>query len=176
MTIGSQSAYANKSRIYLAGYMGLNLHNSQDYEESATPARGDVDLDPALSFGGALGFRFNKYFSLEAEANYAVADTDKINIGGTSRSVDGELTAMTFMLNGVYNIDMDWGITPFLTAGAGLGHFDASIKNASPLTQDSSGSDWSLVYQVGGGLRYNVSDALSLSSGYRYLGSSDIGF
>lgn len=173
----SARVMAQEDTLYLSAYLGLNTLQDQDYTNRAAPVSGDLELDDAPSFGGALGFRLHRSFRVEAEVNYSSNDLDSLNGSTGSGPVSGDLEAMTFMLNGYYDFDLDWPVVPYIGAGAGFGLFDASVRDGGTnITQNSSGDDWSFVYQVGGGLRYNMSDHVSLSGGYRYIGSSDIEF
>lgn len=171
------SAVAQDKKLYLSAYLGLNTLGDQDYQHATTAASGTIDIDSAPSFGGALGFHLTPSVSLEAEIGYSTHDINSFSGNTGTGPLNGSLDAMTFMLNGRYDFNLDWPVVPYVSAGAGFGLFDASIRDAgSNLIQNSSGNDWSLVYQLGGGLRYRLSDGVSLSGGYRYVGASDIEF
>lgn len=165
------------SSLYLSAYLGLNVFEDLDYTNTAVPVSGTVETDNDVSFGGALGFRLSKAFSVEAEVSHASTDLGTLSSVGGTGPVNGEVDALTFLFNGYFDFETDWAVKPYLGAGAGFGIFDANIRDGgSNLTQNSSGEDWSFIYQVGGGLKYQMNDNTSLVSGYRYIGSSDIEF
>jgi outer membrane autotransporter protein len=171
------AAFAQDSgkRLYMAGYLGFNLFNDSDFSSNTAGISGDLELEDDVSFGGALGFRLSPQFSIEAELNYTSADTGRLSSNLGSVTTTGNLDITTLMLNAVYDFDLDWPIQPFVTAGAGIGYFDGSVRN-NGVPFSTSADEYGLVYQVGAGLKYKFSDSMALTGGYRYLGSNDIDF
>lgn len=171
-------AVAQSSRLYLSGFLGFNLISDQDYSNAAVPVSGEVEYDDTpIRFGGALGFRLTDSLRIEAEAGYGSADADSLRTSSTSAELNGGVDVLSLMLNVLYDFDLDWPVVPFITAGAGIGYFDADFSDGGGgLTQDSGGDDTQLIYQVGGGLKYPVNDALSMTGSYRYFGAEDLEF
>ncbi|MEM6780456.1 MAG: porin family protein [Pseudomonadota bacterium] len=177
ITAFSTQSYAQDKKLYLSAYLGLNTIEDQDYSNSAVPVNGEIESDSAVSFAGALGFRLNRSIRVEAEVGYSSSDLSSINTNAGSGPLNGDMEALTFMLSGYSDFDLDWPVVPYIGAGAGFGLFDSNIRDGgSGFTQNSSGDDWSFIYQVGGGLKYHMSEDMSLSGGYRYIGASDIEF
>jgi opacity protein-like surface antigen len=171
-------AAAGESRLYLSGFMGFNLVPDQDYANAAVPVNGEVEYDDApIRFGGALGFRLTNTLRIEAEAGYSSADAASLHTASASGALGGQVDVLSLMLNLIYDFKLDWPVVPFVTAGVGVGYFDADFSDGgSGLTQNSAGNDTNLVYQVGGGLKYPVGDALSMTGSYRYFGAEDLEF
>lgn len=174
LAFSAGSAHAQSSNIYFAGYFGLSTFSDRDFSESTTPASGSVETDDALNFGAALGFRLSPQFRIEAEAGYVSSDLESIKVAGREFRLGGDSKTYSLMLNGYYDIETGWPITPFLGAGIGFGYHEGDINDVAGITVDASGDDWTLLYNVGGGLKYRVSDSLAFTSAYRYVGSSDV--
>lgn len=175
---GMSAAHAQSSRMYFAGYMGLNTFSGMEFSESAAPAGGDLEYSNTTSFAGALGLRLSPAMRLEGEVSYRNADVSSMSLDdGNIYDSGGNLRTYLFMLNAYYDFDLQWNkITPFVSAGVGLAYHDGEIHDASGLASNATGSDVGLAYQVGGGLKYRWDDNLALTGGYRYLGGSDIEF
>lgn len=171
-------AFAQDKPFYVSGFLGLNLQQGHDFTQSSPVRSGKIDFDSAPSFGGALGFKLSNNLRLEAEIGYTNQDISALesNIGNSS-SVSGDVEAITFLLNGYYDFDLDLPVIPYIGAGAGLGYFDANVNdNGTGLVQNNSGDDLNFIYQVSGGLKYPINEDINLRGAYRYLGSADIGF
>lgn len=170
------AAKAQSSRLYFAGYMGLNTSTDHEFSETSTPARGDFEFKNTPSFAGALGLRIDNSWRVEAEISYSNPDLNSVDFAnGNTFPMGGDLTTYLFMMNAYYDFDMQWkSLTPFVTAGVGLAYHDAQINDSSGFTTNASGTDVGFAYQVGGGLKYRMSDDLALSGAYRYLGGTDI--
>jgi opacity protein-like surface antigen len=174
LCIVSGVALAQSSRIYFAGYMGLNVFGDQAFSDSDTGASGDIEQKNAMSFGSALGLRINNNLRVEAEFDYAKSDMDRIDVSGVgSAELDGNLSNYLGMINVYYDFDVPWKIQPFLGAGLGLGYYDGEVSGGGITESDSA---WAVAWQIGGGLKYRVSPDLAITTGYRYLSSTDLEF
>jgi opacity protein-like surface antigen len=172
-------AQARRSRIYLAGYMGLSVHPQQlEYTEGPSSREGDVELENGYNFAGALGIRINKRLSIEAELAYRKSDVANIEVnGGEETPIAGEIKSTTLMLNGVYDFDISWReIYPFVTAGVGLIWHDGEIYDPNNSIRYASGDDVGVAWTMGGGVKYDVDEGMAFTASYRYVGSSEIGF
>ncbi|MEC7028932.1 MAG: porin family protein [Pseudomonadota bacterium] len=166
---------AQSSRLYFAGYLGLNTSNDQEFSESTTGRSGDFERDNGTSFAGALGLRLNHQWRVEAEVSYRQTDFDgvTINNNGTFKSA-GDLSTLLYMMNVYYDIDYEWrNFSPFLTAGLGLASHSAQIEDLSGFLPDASSDSFGLAYSLGGGLKYRLSDSAALTTNYRYVGTTD---
>ncbi len=170
------TAAAQTSRLYFAGYMGLNTPLEQEFGESTTTLSGDVEADNTLSFAGALGLRLDKSWRIEAEVSYRSADLDRIDIGpgGTSK-ISGSMGTTLYMANLYYDFDFEWrNLFPFLTAGAGLAWHSTDVEAAPALLPDASDSTIGFAWQLGSGLKYRLSENAALTTSYRYIGTTDL--
>ncbi len=162
----AKNAFAQSSRIYMAGYLGLS--KLSDADMSSPSVSGQARYDNNMSFAGALGLRLNYNLRIEAEASYAsnnFARLDNIELGG-------DISRTSIMLNGYYDFDVPWDIRPFLSAGIGMHRFKGDIRSSS--IANDTGDAAALGWSMGGGLKYRISDDMAITGSYRYLGSTNI--
>jgi len=167
---------AQTSRLYFAGYMGLNTYGDNSLTESGSGIAGDIEFDNTLSFAGALGLRITKQIRAEAEISHRKADLNTFDIqGGASVRNGGDVTSLIYMLNLMYDFDLDWrNFQPFVSAGFGFASHEAHIIDASGFAPDATDDSMSLAWSLGGGLKYRISDNTAFTGNYRYLGTQDI--
>ncbi|MBX5461266.1 MAG: outer membrane beta-barrel protein [Steroidobacteraceae bacterium] len=142
---------------------------------------GGSSLDKSDDFGVALsfGYRFNPKWELQFMIDWNDIDYNgtlqSASFPGLSADISGTMELFTPKVNGVYNF-MNGPITPFVTAGIGWSFIDTNI----PTGQVQVGCWWdpwwgqvctpyqptkdtdAFTYQVGGGVRWDVADFLSL--------------
>ncbi len=166
----SAAAQAQTSRLYFAGYMGLNMPSEQGFSDSGTGLTGDVKFDNAPAFAGALGLRLMKDVRIEAEVSYRNPDISSFDIDGFGTlNEQGNLKNWLGLLNVYYDFDLRGKIKPYIGAGLGFGHYTAEFDGESDDTTAFS-------YQVGAGLKYQLSPKTAITGGYRYLDSLDLDF
>lgn len=113
------------------------------------------ELSETGTFGVGLEYRFQPNWA--AELVYSRADADRKNASGSSDFDE-------IRLDGLYyfgNFNEAWN--PYLAAGAGHADFGGSIPN--PQTAGTDHEETRV--NVGGGVRYNVSDTISLRADIR---------
>ncbi|MCB1555734.1 MAG: porin family protein [Alphaproteobacteria bacterium] len=176
LAAASVPAQAQTSRLYFAGYMGLNTHKPSDFINKPSGLKGTIDKDNALSFAGAMGVRLDEKWRLEAELSLRKADLSSQSISGVgSFPVGGELKTWLFMLNGYYDFDWRWrNIQPYVSAGLGFARQDGEIEDLSGFTTDTSDDSIGFAWQAGAGAKYRVRPDMAFTGGYRYIGTSDI--
>ena len=165
---------AQVSRIYFAGYLGLSGSNDQEFTDSRTNTAGDIELDSTPSFAGALGFRLSKQLRVEAELSYKKPDINSLHLAtGTTYDVAGELNTWLGLMNVYYDFDVPWKVTPYVSAGLGMGYIDGEL-NSSAGGQTFSDSAYGLAWQAGAGIKYRPRTNLAYTLGYRYEGTQDL--
>ncbi len=113
------------------------------------------DLSETGTFGFGLEYRFQPNWA--AEVVYSRANADRKYVSGSSEFEE-------IRLDGLYyfgNFTEAWN--PYLAAGAGHADFGGSIPN--PQTAGTDHEETRV--NVGGGVRYNVSDSISLRADIR---------
>ena len=132
--------------FYFASYMGLKI------PESAVASSMHFSNGAERNFAGALGFRISRHWRMEAEASYRKDEIAQTPLADHVKSFAG-------LVNVYYDFDAPGKLKPFIGGGAGY---------ISKLSEDSSGGD-KLVWQLGGGVNYALSPALSFNGAYRYV-------
>lgn len=165
-------------RLYFAGYMGLNTFPAMEFTETTTPADGKLYIDDGISFAGAIGLRLTPQFRVEAELSRLSADMNSVDIATLGIfDVGGSVDSTIAMLNVYYDFDFNWKkIQPFIGAGIGYGWHEGEIDDVGGLAVNSSSESSGYVWQVGGGLRYPITESLSFISAYRYVDGADLQF
>lgn len=172
----SMPVQAQTSRLYISGYMGLNLPREGAFDDGRTGQSGDIEMSNGMALAGALGVRIDQKWRVEAEASLRTVEMSQIDFAsGASGSASGELTSWLFMLNGYYDFDTEWqGFQPFATAGIGIVHHTGEIDDRSIFNADVSDNSMGYALQFGGGAKYRVNPDMAITTGYRYLMTSDI--
>lgn len=173
--LGNATAQAQSSRMYVAGYMGLNTMSAQDF--SHPTSNGSVDFKNGTSFAGALGLRLTPNIRVEGEISYARNDITSMTLStGASGSVGKNLKTWLYMAHAYYDFNVNWrNLTPFVSAGIGMAMQDGGISGAPGGLLDAADTSYELAYSVGGGLKYQMKPGLALTGGYRYVGTTPMG-
>lgn len=168
-------AQAQSSRVYFAGYLGLNTFTESEFSESTTLEKGDIELDNAFSLAGAIGLRLTPQWRIEAEVSRRSAHLDRIDYSGGTSKIGGDVTTWLYMFNLYYDINWDWkNFQPFLTAGLGFADHEAQITDTAGIVPVATNDSEGFAYSVGGGLKYRVNPEVAITSNYRYIGTNDL--
>lgn len=169
------NAEAQTSRLYFAGYLGVNMAPEQDYVDATNGQTGTFGFSNATEFAGALGVRVNRQLRFEAEAGSTSQDLANADIQGTGEvNASGKLDRSLYLINAYYDLDVPWTFTPYVSAGAGLARFDGKIDSQGGTFTQANDSTVVPALQVGGGLKYRLRPDLALTGGYRYVTTSDL--
>ena len=137
----STSAF-NLSGWYVGGYVGGNFDDTNKFKYDNTPK----------VIGGVVGYEWNKYIRTEATFDYT-----------TKTSPTTTKTGETVFGNAVVGYPV-LGVTPYLLAGVGYGFG----------SWDKVGKNWDTdraLYNVGGGIRYDLTKSFEVDGRYRYVDS-----
>jgi opacity protein-like surface antigen len=150
--------------FYLEGNLGYSMPDSVDVTEGGVD--GEVELDDAAVFGGALGYKF-PWFRLEANVSYRKNDVDEVRVEGNDFSGNGDTEALVGLVNGIVDIDLDFPVRPFLGGGIGGAYLKLDTGSNGLLeVDDEAGSfAWNLLAGVG----WDVTESVALTATYRYL-------
>ena len=143
-----------------------------------------VDTKNGYDFGGVVGYDFGG-FRLESEVSYRKANvsafssqTPQITSGATtalapsgSYQIDGDASALSFMVNGLLDFGDDDGLQGFV--GGGVARVDVPATVAAPAFLD--GSDTGLAWQALAGVRTPLSDSCDVGLKYRFFNANKIG-
>ncbi len=168
-------AHAQSSRMYVAGYMGLNTMSAQDFSHPRNS--GAIDFKNGTSFAGALGLRLTPHIRIEGEVSYTRNDLSSMTLDtGQTASIGKNLKTWLYMAHGYYDFNMNWrNLSPFVSAGLGLAMHDGAVAGAPGGLMDASGTSYELAYSLGAGLKYQMKPGVALTGGYRYVGTTSLG-
>lgn len=172
-------AHAQSSRLYFAGYLGLNTYSDLDYSDTTSGTAGHMQMKNAVSLAGALGLRLTEQLRLEGEISRRKADLDRITINNLGEfEMDGEVASWLYLANFYYDLyQWQWRhLLPYVSVGVGAVHHEGDLSDSSGFASDAADSSVGLAWQVGGGLKYRLDPDLAISGGYRYIGAADLEF
>jgi len=178
MGFGAGIAPSAQAQWYVSGNVGAMIVNDSDVSGSqgTASANGTIEFDTGYGVSGALGYTFGS-IRAEAEVSYSKADMDKISGTATdgtttvsgSGKIDGDVSALAFMVNGWYDFDTGSKWVPYVGGGLGMAKVESTILSAES-------DDNVLAYQVGAGVGYKLTENTTATLGYKYFGTSDPNF
>jgi OOP family OmpA-OmpF porin len=148
----AQSALPEPGTFDITPFIGFGLGFGDD---SLDP------FDPGSSFllGVAVGYNVTTNLSIEGELGIIpdiIGDTDDVDLGIT-----------TFSANGVYHFDTQTKFVPYATLGLGFGSMGLDVEGVD----DESNTEF--LVNLGGGVKYPVTDRLQVRGDLRYFSIND---
>ena len=127
---------------------------------------------PGYLVGGAIGIRLSDNIRTEAEIAYRRYSVDEVEFNGRApNKINGYADAISFIGNAWYDIPLDSRLTPY--AGGGLGFGYATYSNRGSGYKDS---DTGFMFQLGTGIKWAMTEKMSLDIGYRFRGLLNLKF
>jgi outer membrane protein OmpA-like peptidoglycan-associated protein len=128
---------------------------------------GNLDRDEGFIGGLAAGYQFGP-FRAELNGDYSQNDIKSLRVGNLSAPVSGHTANISFMVNGLYDINLGWPVVPYI--GAGVGATDLRFENVGAGGLTSGSTDrWGFAVQPIVGVSYSVTPQISIAGEYRYL-------
>ncbi len=125
---------------------------------------------PGYLVGGAVGLKLNENIRAEAELAYRRYSLKKVTYPGFAPvSLSGHADAISFMGNLWFDLPLGGRVTPY--AGGGLGLAYATYASSTLKDHDTG-----LIFQLGVGAKWAVSEKMSLDVGYRFRGIPGLKF
>ena len=125
---------------------------------------------PGYLVGGAIGMRFTKNWRAEGELAYRRYALDHVTYT-TSTTLNGYADAVSLMGNLWYDVPHGGQWTPYVGGGAGVAY--ATYDNTK---SGFKASDTGLIFQLGAGVNWMMTDNISVDVGYRFRGIMDLTF
>jgi len=196
---GLATTPAQAANHYVSGMGGVSRMNNMTPNESYQGAYGNsgsnFDLGTGLNVLGAVGCDYGNY-RLEAEIGYqqnklksGLDDVDGVvqyyPLEGSRYDMRGDITALSLMGNGYYDVHLGGGVDFYVTAGVGVAQvsfkdtnftnsydpvYNVLYDNPDPGYNDH---ETTLAYQIGAGLAFPVADNVKLDLRYRYFATTD---
>ncbi|NQU46086.1 MAG: porin family protein [Chlorobium sp.] len=155
---GLSAAPASAADHYVSGNAGITWMNDVDY------AGHKAEMEAGFALFGAIGCDYGNT-RLEGELGYVQNDVDKVD--GANGS--GDISVISLMANGYYDIDTGGGIEPYVTAGVGFAQ-----GHAESITNFGTWNETTLAWQVGAGVAVPVADNVMVDLRYRYFDTTDM--
>lgn len=146
------------------------------------------NIGDSYVIGAGVGYRVNPNIRGEIALGYRGGfELDEADAGAPPTTFRGKIRSWSAMLNGYYDFDVGGPWKPYVMAGVGLARNKVktiSATNPAAATQPAlfsnfqlgGDTDTSFAWQLGLGVGYAVSGAMTLELGYRYadLGNLEI--
>jgi OmpA-OmpF porin, OOP family len=169
------SAQAADKGMYVSGNAGLSMASDSDLSVLGFDI-GEISFDPGFNVAGALGYDYGS-IRAEFEIAYRAWDMDEFTIPlaippcPCTGPVDGDASALSFMVNGYYDFQItNSSLAPYLGGGIGGANVNADLG----LGADDS--DFVFAYQFMTGIGFEINPSTTLTLGYRYFATTDPGF
>lgn len=135
---------------YISGSVGIGIPGTWKEDWG-----GENDMKTGIVLDGAVGYNFGTTRA-EVAVGYQQHDFN---------TSDADVSFLTIMANGYYDIDMESDVRPYLMVGAGMASVDMSwVNNPRSI----------FAWQAGAGLGFKVSDNTTFDLGYRYFRPTDL--
>lgn len=144
----------NRPYIGVAGI--LSFFHDSDVEVTGLGST-SASYETGYGFAASVGYKINP-MRFEFEFGYRRADID--DIGGFSVG-DPRVTVMSFMINGLYDINTNSPFTPYIGLGLGLLNGELKVEGSK---EDSN----EFGYQLIAGFAYNFNKTVALDFSYRF--------
>lgn len=171
--------------LYVSGNIGPSILSDSDIDESeaGTTLSAELEFETGLTGGAAIGYDFGMG-RLEAAVDYKSHDLDEwkdVTLTGYGNQGDfsgsGEITALSVLVNGYYDIENESPVTPYISGGIGFATVeidDFEIEGYS--VQDDSEDDTVFAYQLGVGIGFDVNEKITLDLAYRFFATNELDF
>jgi OOP family OmpA-OmpF porin len=165
------------------GHLSAGVGSTTDTDVDV-PSLAPINLETTQGQGpvvlGALGQKYPSGFRIEGEISYRNNGFDDFKASGSATfsgvtytgtnvpvPISGDISSLGFMTNVAYDFMKGKKIHPYVLAGIGAAKI--SVDSAD-LADDN---DFVFAYQVGAGIKYDVSKKVALGISYRLFGTSD---
>ena len=164
----AMATFASNAAVhpYVSAHLGYTNPTTEiavgDYNYTVTEAAGD---EFAYDLSGAFGLKFDlsRDFALRGEVEYDYVEGFVYSTFGVWQR------SHTVLANAYFDFKTMTAFTPYFGIGAGyqFNHLSDNFWGIGSNTTPSA-----FAWQIGGGIAYNINNALSVDLGYRYLTSA----
>ena len=166
-TLGSADAQTGPTGPYVRVEGGLSVPGNMSARTS-TGASGSIDRKLGWIGGLAGGYQFGP-FRAELDADYSRNGLKTLRLGGASTSLGGHTSNISFMVNGLYDINVGMPIVPYIGAGAGATDLKFNGTSVGGIAATGNSDRWGFAIQPIVGVSYSINPQVSIAGEYRYL-------
>lgn len=149
---------------------------------NAPAGLGAVDAgtpDAQVSVGGGVGYRFSNWFRSDLTVAFAPGRDFTADTSGSAGSgaLSGSMTSTALLASAYAEFAPESWVRPYVGGGLGVANLSLdSVEQQMPgggTTAFSDNSEWNLAWSLAAGVTLDVSEALELDAGYRYINFGD---
>ena len=154
---------------YISGNLGVVFVEDSNIENDFSNVA-DVSFDAGFGITAAAGNTYDTGFRAEVEFGYRSKEIDEFDSEYKHGSLDGDISALSMMINGFYDIKPEERFCPFIGVGIGIADIEGDL--------DEFGSEDEVVfaYQLAAGVAFAVDQNTKLDVQYRYFSTNDPDF
>lgn len=159
------------SGLYISSSGGLAMMpDTTDTEQDINgDTEADWDMEPGFGLSSAIGYDFGD-FRADAEFSFLSAKFD--HDATEAADADDSFTIIAVTANAWYDQETGTPFSPYIGAGVGIANLTANIPDDDDEV-NFDGNAWGLAYQIGAGVGYEITEGLSLTAGYQFIGTID---
>ncbi|MGB4100510.1 MAG: OmpA family protein [Alphaproteobacteria bacterium] len=176
------AASGNHQGFYVGGGAGVTIPQDNEITSKTGVATHKLSFDPGWLVDGQVGYAFGNGLRTEVEVGYRRAKADSITNPNSNAALaaGGHYGVLNTMVNVIYDMPINWVLTPYIGAGVGYAHVWAKdLRTASSTTTLVNASDstsGNFAYQAIGGFSYEIARHWQASLDYRYLATRKLDF
>ena len=125
-----------------------------------------ANFKTGFTVGAAVGGNINEKLRGELELSFVNGDVSEFHQEGVNDGLGGEVDGYYLLANLWRDVDMGLPVTPYFGGGVGLALMDVDVD----ISNNDPNVDQTIAFaaQLGTGVRFDVSDNLTLDAGYRF--------
>lgn len=156
--------------LYIGLGAGFDSQNNITLDQLAPPpATGQISTNDGAVIAGTLGFKLPEFpLRLEFESGYDWHSVSSFQTGGITYSASGHSNIASELFNAIYDIPVapQWNIS--VGGGLGPGHVYFAPNLSSTGEQIGYIDHWALMWQLIGGVSWEVAPDADIFVDYRY--------
>ncbi len=178
-------ALARDDAWYVGVEGGVMIVEDLSLDIRGTNNAGSINNDVGYDFGGVVGYDFGG-FRTEVEVSYRSADAESLAIGAPgipagpgaianftgTVPTNGQVNALSFMVNGLLDFGDDDGLQGFVGGGVGVARAKVTNVFANPAWLNDS--DTGFAWQALAGVRTPLSDNIDVGLTYRFFNNGGV--
>ena len=176
------AASGNHQGFYVGGGAGVTFPQDDEITSKTGLLTHKLSFDPGWLVNGQVGYAYGNGLRTELEIGYRRAKADSITnpYANAALGASGHYGVMNTMVNVIYDMPINWVVTPYIGAGVGYAHVWAknlgTASGAGTLVSATDTSSGNFAYQAIAGISHDFARHWQASLDYRYLATRKIDF